>query len=333
MKNTKKLAIVICLALAVIGGIFYHSGYGKDNSKETGFKLLGNVEMRQVLLSFRVPGRLTELLVEEGEKVKAGDLLAVIDDKTYRASCAEAEAALALNKANLEKLQNGYRPKEIGQAAANLNEVKASLELAERDFVRLDNLYKEKAISKKQLDDATAKRNQLRARQQSLSNELGIYKEGYRKEDIKAAEANVNISEAKLQTAKIAFNDTKLYAPSDGVIITRITEPGTMVSAGQSAYSMYQTTPILVRAFISETQLGKVWVGMKAKVYMDAYPGEPIDAAVNFISQTSEFTPKQVQTEDMRLNLVYRIKLLVPENPQDRLKNGMPVSILLEEGK
>ena len=333
MKKTKKLAVIFCIALAVIGAVFAHNEYYKKKNNDGEMKLLGNVEMRQVLLSFRVPGRVSELLVEEGKYVKAGETVAALDDKTYQASYAQAEAELLANRAKLAKLSNGFRPKEIKQASANAEEVKASLELAERDYVRFDNLYKQNAISKKQLDDVVSKRDQLRAKQKSLNNELGIYQEGYRKEDIEAAKAEVKMSEARLESAKIALGDTKLYAPSAGVIITRITEPGTMVSAGQSAYSMYQSNPVMVRAFISETQLGRVKIGMKAKLYTDAYPKEPFDAVVSFISQTSEFTPKQVQTEDMRVNLVYRIKLLVDENTENRLKNGMPVTVILKENE
>ena len=166
---------------------------------------------------------------------------------------------------------------------------------------------------------------------QAVNYELGLRQEGFRAEDIKAAEAMVMASRARVKSSKIACGDTKLYAPADGVIMTRIAESGSMLTAGQPVYSMYLANPIQIRAYVTEPQLGRVSVGMKAKIYTDAYPDEPFEGTVSFIAQNAEFTPKQVQTEDMRVDLVYRIRLLIPENTQDRLKNGMPVTVLLEK--
>jgi HlyD family secretion protein len=153
-----------------------------------------------------------------------------------------------------------------------------------------------------------------------------LTREGYRSEDIKSAEAALELATAQLNYAENSLQDTKLHSPSDGTILTRITEPGTIVAAGQPVYALALKKPVQARAYLSEPQLGHVRLGMKGKIYTDSF-SEPIDGTVNFISPEAEFTPKQVQTPELRTSLVYRIRLLVENNPGERLKNGMPVTI------
>jgi HlyD family secretion protein len=187
-------------------------------------------------------------------------------------------------------------------------------------------LYSEKAVSKNELDKATSNRDSLRAQLASASASLALMREGSRSEDIKSAEASVELAAAQLKSAENSLQDTKLFSPSNGTILTRITEPGAIVSIGQPVYALALKTPLQVRAHITEPQLGHVRLGMKGKIYTDSF-SEPIDGVVNFIAPEAEFTPKQVQTPDLRTSLVYRIRLLIGKNPEERLKNGMPVTI------
>jgi HlyD family secretion protein len=292
-------------------------------------KLFGNVEIRQVLLGFRVPGRLEKSYYEEGTEAKPGALLGELDSLPYEIKRAEALAALRQARANLGKMESGYRSEEVRQAAARRDQIRASLTLAEKDHERLSRLFSQDAVSKKALDDATSARDGLRAELASAESALALVREGFRAEDIAGAEAAAELAEARLREAQNSLDDTKLYAPAEGTILTRVAEPGTVLSAVQPVYALMLKKPVHVRAYVTEPQLGNLRLGMKGKIFTDSHPG-PLEGTVAFIASEAEFTPKQVQTEDLRAVLVYRVRLLVEDNPGDRLKNGMPVTVFLE---
>jgi HlyD family secretion protein len=332
MKKTILMVIVLGAAAA---GFFCREeisafvGAYFDRVSEKELKLFGNVEIRQVLLSFRVAGRLEKSHHEEGVRVASGVLLGELDPLPYQIKRAEALAALRQAQANLAKMESGYRSEEILQAAAQRDRTRASLDLAEKDYERLSHLFTQNAVSKKDLDDAASARAQLRAELSSAESALTLMRKGYRAEDIAASEAAVELAEARLREADNSLADTKLYAPADGTVLTRVAEPGTVLSAGQPVCALMLKKPIHVRAYVTEPQLGKVRLGMKGKIFTDSHP-DPLEGTVAFIASEAEFTPKQVQTESQRADLVYRIRLLVGDNPQDRLKNGMPVTVFLE---
>ena len=333
----KKILFVLILFGAVSGGIIYSfyrpetdkflREYFRSKPPEKELKLFGNVEMRQVLLGFRVPGRLNEIYFEEGESVVSGDLLGALDPLPYEIKLAGARAALHQARAALDKMESGHRGGEIRQAAAHRDQIRASLNLAEKDWQRLSNLFARGAIAKKDLDDVSATRDRLRAELSSAESALSLMREGFRSEDIKAAEATVELAEAQLREAENSLADTRLYAPSDGAILTRVAEPGTIVAIGQPVYAVMLKRPVQVRTYVTGPQLGKIRLGMKGKIFTDSHPA-PVNGTVNFIASEAEFTPKQVQTEDQRVDLVYRVRLLVED--AGYLKNGMPVTVFLE---
>lgn len=324
----KKIFSVLILLATAAGGFYYWKEYVRPREDGKELKLFGNVEIRQVLLGFRVSGRLEKIYFEEGERVTSGDLLGTLDPVPYEIKKMEARAALHQTRANLEKMTHGYRTEEIRQAVARRDQIKASLDLAEKDFERLSRLFTEKAIAKKDLDNITSTRDSLRAELASAESALALTREGYRMEDIRAAEAGVELAEAQLKSAENSLSDTRLYSPSEGTILTRVTEPGTVVSAGQPVYAVMLANPVQVRAYVTERQLGRVRPGMEGKIFTDSWP-DPLEGTVNYIASDAEFTPRQVQTENLRTDLVYRIRLLVGDNRDGRLKNGMPVTVLL----
>ena len=330
MIMNRKIGLVLVLAVLVGGGAywFYTKEKGKDQDE---LKLYGNVEIREVLLSFRVAGRLESLKFEEGEKVKSGDYLAELDNTPFAIQVQEANAAVLASKANQEKMHHGYQTEDIRQAAAQRDQIAVSLRNAETNYQRFKELFDQNVVAQKEYDDVAAARDQLRAQLAAASSELQRLQGGFRTEDIHAAEADTKAAESRLEAAYTSLHDTQLYAPSDGTILTRVAEPGSMVAAGQAVYSLQLATPVQVRAYVTETQLGKIRLGMKGRIFTDSHPDEHIEGTVNFIAQDAEFTPKQVQTEDMRTDLVYRIRLLIEENPEDRLKNGMPVTVVIDE--
>ena len=298
----KKLFILLFFILAAALGVLYATGKldglidrfrEKDPNR---IKLYGNVEIRQVLLGFRVPGRIEAIYREEGERAASGDLLGILDPVPYRIKRSEARGAMLQAKAALDKLQRGFRAEEVREAAARRDRVRASLDLAEKDYGRIANLFARKAVAKSDLDRAASQRSALKA---------------------------------ELAAAENALSDTELRSPAEGTILTRVSEPGTVVGAGQVVYALALERPIQVRAYIPEPQLGRVRVGMPARIVTDSSP-EPIAGTLAFISPTAEFTPKQVQTEDLRTDLVYRARILVEDDREGRLKNGMPVTVLME---
>lgn len=321
---------IILLFILIIGGagFFYWKAHKPEMKDE--IKLFGNVEIRQVSLGFRVPGRLEKIFFEEGETVKNDELLGYIDPVPYEIQKTEAGAALIQAQANLEKMQKGHRPEEIHQAEANREQTLASLKLAEIEFERISRLYSEKVVPKNELDKTTAARDSLRAQLNFVSASLALMREGFRTEDIRQAEAAREVAEARLKYAENSLSDTKLYSPSNGTILTRISEPGTVLATGQPIYALALARPLQVRAYLSEPQLGLVKLGMKGKIYTDSFQA-PLEGTVNFIASEAEFTPKQVQTEDLRTSLVYRVRLLVGDNPNQLLKNGMPVTVIIEK--
>ena len=321
----KKIILFVLFSALLSGAAFLY--FNQEVASESNvIKLFGNVEIRQVLLGFRVAGRLADIYFEEGENVKEGELLGILDPVPYEIKCAESKAMLIEAQSNLEKMRSGNRLEEVRKEQANREQIRASLELAEIEHNRLSRLFSENAVSKNDLDRATSNRDSLRAQLESASASLALMRQGYRSEDIKSAEAAVELAAAQMNYAEISLQDTKLHSPSSGTILTRITEPGTVVATGQPVYAMALKAPLQVRAYISEPQLGHVRLGMKGKIYTDSY-SEPIEGTLNFIASEAEFTPKQVQTPELRTSLVYRIRLLVEDNPDERLKNGMPVTI------
>lgn len=326
----KKIILILTLITAIAIALLYFNKEASSNKNTNELKLYGNVEIRQVLLGFRVGGRLEEVYFEEGQIVNSGDLLARLDSLPYELKKIEAGSSLSQANANLQKLEKGNRNEEIKQAVAKRDQVLASLTLAEKDYARLANLFEQKAIAKKDLDSILANRDTLRAQFAAAEDALKLMREGFRTEDIKAAEAGAEMAKANLRQAEMALADTRLYAPSEGTILTRIAEPGTIVAIGQPVYAVALKKPVLVRTYVSEAQLGQIQLGMKGRIYTDSFK-DPLIGSVNFIASEAEFTPKQVQTENLRTDLVYRIRLLVEENPEERLKNGMPVTIMLDK--
>ena len=331
----KKRFALLLLVLAAVLGVLYANGdldglidrfREKDPNR---IRLYGNVEIRQVLLGFRVSGRVEAVYREEGERVASGDLLAILDPVPYRIKRSEAQGAMLQAKAALEKLHRGFRTEEVQEAAAQRDRVRASLDLAEKDYSRISNLFAQKAVARSELDRASSQRNALRAELAAAENALALMREGYRKEDIEAAEAAYEAANARFAAAENALSDTELRSPAEGTILTRVTEPGTVVGAGQVVYALALERPVQVRAYIPEPQLGRVRVGMPAQIVTDSSP-TPIEGTLTFISPTAEFTPKQVQTEDLRTDLVYRARILVEDDRDGQLKNGMPVTVLMD---
>ncbi|SCW84900.1 HlyD family secretion protein [Rhizobium mongolense subsp. loessense] len=326
----KIIPAAILLAGAAAAGWWYdvpsRLGWAPQEAKE--FTLYGNVDIRQVSLAFRVSGRLEEARVDEGDAVKRGVVLARLDNEPYDYAVRSAEATVAALRATLDKLRAGPRPAEIAQASASYNESLADLRNANLAYDRARQLRPQGTVSQAGLDQATAARAMAAARAESANQALVLLKEGSRAEDIAAAAAQLKAAEATLATARTSLGDTELRAPNDGIILSRIKEPGAIVSPADAVYVLSLTEPVWVRSYVAEVELGRIHPGMKVKVTSDTKPDQAYEGRIGFISPVAEFTPKSVETPELRTDLVYRLRVVI-EKPGPDLRQGMPVTLRL----
>jgi len=319
-------AVLVAVALAAVAGYALWSMWQASRNADV-LTLYGNVDIREVELAFRVPGRLLEMAVDEGDRVRAGQAVAKLDPQPYRDALAVAEARVRQAEANLEKLRSGLRPQEIQQAREAVREAEAAFINAEHELQRQQRLFEEGASSRKARDAAQARYRETAARLASAREGLKLAEEGTRSEDIAAAEAELAAAQAQRDQAKTQLDDTTLLAPSDGTILARVREPGAMLPQGTPVYTLSLDRPVYVRAYVSEPDLGKLAPGATAFVTTDSsdrrYRGQ-----VGFISPRAEFTPRSVETTELRTDLVYRLRIVVSDADQG-LRQGMPVTVHL----
>lgn len=275
----KKKIIVLILILLIAGGFFFLTREKKNPNELT---LFGNIEIRQVDMSFQVSGQIAQMLKEEGDKVEKGELLAVLDDKDYSANLSKAKA-------------------DVERTLALKND-------AEAKFDRQAPLTEDNTISKQEYDTLLNTKDK--------------------------SKADYNMSLASLEFAQNQLDYTKIYAPDEGTITVRVQEPGATVNKGQIVYTISKTTPVWIRAYVNETDLGNIKYGQKAKVYTDTIDpntGEKrsYDGYIGYISPVAEFTPKTVQSTDLRTDLVYRIRVYI-DDVDDFLRQGMPTTIKID---
>ena len=288
--------------------------------------LYGNVDVRQMQLAFNDSGRIDALLVAEGAQVRAGQPLARLDASRYRDGAARAQAALAAARATLARLHAGSRPQEIAAARAAVAAAAAAAHRAELTWRRQRTLVEADFLPRQALDDATAARRAANAELERARQSLSLAVQGPRREDIAAAAAQVDADRAALALAQRELADTVLRAPAAGVVEDRILEVGDMASPQVPVYTVALTDPVWARAYLPEPDLGRLRPGMRADIVSDSFPGQVFAGWIGFISPTAEFTPKSVQTTDLRSELVYRVRVYAC-NPDGRLRLGMPVTV------
>ena len=275
----KKVGIILILMIGLLGGLYFYNHRTKPNPDE--LELFGNIEIRQVDLSFRVDGKIEKMVVEEGDAVKKGQLLATLEDTNYKSTYEKSLADIEMNK-SLSKN-------------------------AEEKYQRHIPLCADGTTSKQECDDLYNAKN--------------------------TTKASLDASVATSKGAKKNLADTRIFAPEEGIIMTRVQEPGAVVAPTQAVYTMAKSKPVWVRAYIPETNLANVKYGMKATVLTDTInpqTGKPREyvGQVGYISPVAEFTPKTVQTEDLRTDLVYRVRIYV-NDIDEYLRQGMPVTVKL----
>lgn len=316
-------AIVALAAAAGIGWLLVQR-LGAAPSPDT---LYGNVEIRQVDLSFNAMGTVVAMLEHEGDRVRLGETIARLDPATYRSAFDLAEARRDAAQAQLDLLLAGTRAEDIDQARANLAAAEASHANAQATFARHKDLAARNVSSQQQLDDARMALDAARARVGQTGAALAEAVSGPRPQDIAAARAQLRAAEATVDLARTQLARTQLIAPADGTIMTRVIEPGAVVLPASAIYSMAIDDEVWVRAFAPEPLLPRVAPGGEVSIAIDG-TNKRYRGRLGYVSPAAEFTPKAVETPDLRTQLVYRLRIRI-ENPDDGVRQGMPVTIHL----
>ena len=288
--------------------------------------LSGNVDVHQVELAFRVGGRIARLEVQEGAQVEAGAVLGELDAVPFQTDVAAARADVEQARAQSQKTERGFRPEEIAQSRALVAQRTADVSNARVTLARQQELIGSGLATRQQIDDAQARLRMGEAALAAARDQLNLQLHGSRIEDIEAERALLESAEARLAKAQTALADTVLRAPSPGIISVRAREPGAIVEAGQTVYTLALTVPVWIRAYVPQPQLGRIKPGMTVQLSVDSMPGRQYTGTVGFISPSAEFTPKTVQTEQVRDDLVYRIRVIAAD-PDNVFRQGMPVTV------
>ena len=323
-----KKPLLLLLIAAVVAGCYYGWWLPRNQHPPGEITLYGNVDIREVNLGFRVSGRIQEIRKDEGDSVKAGEVVALLDAEPYRRQVEQSRGEAASLKARLSLVRAGNRAEDIAQARAAVEERRAAVDNAQRIFERRKALVAKNVAAQQEYDDSVSNLDQARARLNSGIASLKAMETGFRPEEIAQAEAECNRVEAALRLAELNLVDTELKSPSDGVVTTRALEPGAVVQAGPTVLTVALSSPVWVRAYIPEADLGKVHPGMSALVYTDSRPNHPYQGQVGFVSPRAEFTPKSVETTDLRTGLVYRLRVVISKADEE-LRQGMPATVKL----
>jgi HlyD family secretion protein len=319
----KPVRLIVAVAVVIaVAGLWLWLGRGRNpTSKE--LVLSGNVDIREVQLSFYGSERIASVLVKEGDHVHSGQVLASLEKARLEATVADREALAAAQREVLNRLVAGNRPEEILKARADLDAATADFHNAELTADRVFKLVAQGAVTPQASDDARAALDVASARMASAKEAYALMVLGPRREDIAAERATLQACEAQLTLARRDLVDADLVAPADGIVEDRILEPGDMASPQKPVLTLALDDPLWIRVYVAETDLPRVRPGMKAWVTTDGFPGRRYEGWVGYISPTAEFTPKSVETQEVRTKLVYQVRVFV-HNPQGELRLGMP---------
>lgn len=362
----KRIALIACGVAALTGAVVYASIFHKQDALEGS----GTVEARNIRVGSKVGGRISQVLVREGDTVQAGQVLIAFDDQELKAALeqshanlqkmqrgyrpeeiAEARAAAAQAKADFEQRRNGYRQEDIAAAKADLERAQADEVRANKNYERAENLLKKEVFSRQATDDAWAAWKMAEAQRQNAEQKLAELQRGYRPEEIASAEAHYRQTQATLEKmehgnrsedialarAQFAYDESRfrereITAPTNATVEVLDVRPGDLVAPNTPIATLLERDQMYVRIYIPETRIGEVHVGQKAEVHLDALPGQTISATVEQINQKAEFLPRNVQTKEERVHQVFGVKLRI-EDPSGRVRAGMAADVKLRAGR
>ena len=300
-----------------------------SNDDENTLTASGNIEVTEIIVSSKVTGEVKNILNKEGKQVKQGDTIIIIDHENLDYQLMQAEANVDFAEAQLKLLKKGAREEDIKQAEEMLKQAEINFDQAKKDKERMTNLFESKSITKKQLEDATARYDVTLA-------QLNSAKENYKKitnlarpEEITQAEANLKRQKATADLLKKNIRDSYVTSPKDGFIVKTFVEEGETVSMLSSLFKVSDLSVAKLVIYVSEKELGKVKLNQEADIYIDTYEDKSYKGFVSYISPEAEFTPKNIQTKDERTKLVFAVKIEIP-NPNLELKAGLPADAVIK---
>lgn len=323
----KILLIIPVVAAAVAGTLMWNRHQVQAPRSE--LTLQGNVDIRQVELAFNASGRIAGISVREGDRVGAGQLLATLDTERLRLSLAQAEAQTGAQRQVAARYRAGSRPEEIRQAQALRDSAKVAVADAESLYRRQLDLVAQNFVSQQQADSARFALDKARQQLRATEESLRLAELGPRQEDVAAAQASLAASEAAAAVIRRDILEGELRAPADGIIENRILEPGDMASPAKPVLTLALTDPVWVRTYLAEPDLGRVPLGARAMVRTDSQPDKALRAWVGYVSPSAEFTPKSVETTEIRASLVYQARVFVCAG-QEVLRQGMPATVTIQ---
>ncbi|MFI5144322.1 MAG: HlyD family secretion protein [Ignavibacteria bacterium] len=294
-----------------------------NNKDKNQINASGTIESVNVTVSSKAAGQIKRLLVDEGDRVKKGDVLVEIDHDLLDIQIRQAEANVDFANAQLRLLQSGSRQEDIKQTEDLLKQSKINLDQAKTDKDRMESLYSSNSVTKKQLEDAQTKYNLNLSQYNGAKENLQKIKNLARPQEIEQSKANLRKNTAALELLKQNLEDCKVIAPVDGIISKKYVESGEMVNQNSSLLKLSNLETVNLMIYVNEEELGKVKLNQKADISVDTYKDKVYNGKIIFISPEAEFTPKNIQTQDERTKLVFGVKIEIP-NPQFELKPGMP---------
>ncbi|HZW37584.1 MAG TPA: efflux RND transporter periplasmic adaptor subunit [Candidatus Deferrimicrobiaceae bacterium] len=318
----RKKVVIGAAVLAIAAGIAAWFLYPRERG-DGAIRVSGNIEVTDVDVGFKIPGRVVQRAVDEGMAVAAGQLVARLDNSDLEGEASVRQAELQAAEAVLKELAAGSRPQEIARAKAAVAGARAEAERLSTDFSRAKTLLERESISRQEFDRAKAAYDVAEERKNEAQENLLLVEEGPRREQIEQARARVRQAREALELARTRLSYATVVSPLSGVVLSKNVEPGDFVAAGTPVVTIGDLADVWLRAYIEETDLGRVKTGQPVDVTTDSNPGKTYAGRIAFISPQAEFTPKSVQTRKERVKLVYRIKVAVA-NPSMELKPGMP---------
>ena len=335
MKSLSALAAVVITIL-----VLFSAGCSKSNSQD--ISASGTVEATEINVNAETGGKVIDLLVDEGSPVKQGEVIGRIDSTILALQVQHAEAVLRSAQEKSRETKTGTREQLVAQARAAVQQVSSLQEGARQTMDNAkDNLDKILALvneggatsqqlsnARTQYETAKAQYEAYAAQKKSAQEQLDLLKSGATQETINIADAGVAQAQANLSIAKAQMTKSFLYAPINGIIGSLNFNKGEYAGPGAAVATIINTDDLYVNVYIPEKELPKIKLGQKAEIFIDAYPGKPYSGAVSYISSKAEFTPKNLQTKEERVNMVFAVKVKI-SGGKAQLKPGLPADITI----
>lgn len=356
MSLVVKRALMLLVGAALTAGLYLvYDWWAGSNRLPDGFiQANGRMEADDVTVASKFAGRVDQLIAREGDAVRAGQVLVVLDDAQARARADQAQEAVAVYRSHVKAAESALDllrrevPLSIASAEAGLARARADLAVAEavgseaeRDVIRARKLHSSGTIDPHTRDEANlafarsrggldaARAGIIQATNQLDQARLGSLRIQAKEDELVALKAQTAQAEAALAEAQSVLQDLTIKAPISGVVMTRVAEVGQVVAAGAALLNIVDLDRLYLKVYVPAAEIGKLRLGLPAHVYTDAFPDRPFPATVRYIAARAEFTPKEVQTPDERVKLVYAVKLYLDENPEHRLTPGLPADAVI----